>query len=102
MRGWVLVLFLVLPGSAAIVVCTDYLLGDWAKLISAFAGVELAARHGADLRALQLAEYRDLVFRINSFADGVGVMLGAILLGLGIHGLCLLPARATGSNQNQP
>jgi hypothetical protein len=29
--------------------------------------------------------------RINCFAEGIGVLLGGILVAIGLHGLCLLP-----------
>ena len=90
-RRALLFLFVVLPGLTAIVVCGHYLFSDWSALISAFARFERAAASG-DARSLAVAQYLDSVYRINAFADGVGVMLGAILFGIGMHGLCLIPA----------
>jgi hypothetical protein len=90
-RRALLFLFVVLPGLTAIVVCGQYLFSDWSALITAFARFERAAASG-DVRSLAVAQYLDSVYRINAFADGVGVMLGAILFGIGMHGLCLLPA----------
>jgi hypothetical protein len=89
-RRAVLFLFVVLPGLTAIVVCAEYLFSDWSALITAFARFERAAASG-DARSLAVAQYLDSVYRINAFADGVGVMLGAILFGVGLHGLSLLP-----------
>ncbi len=90
-RRALLFLSVVLPGLTAIVVCGHYLFSDWSALISAFARFERAAASG-DARSLAVAQYLDSVYRVNAFADGVGVMLGAILFGIGVHGLCLLPA----------
>jgi hypothetical protein len=91
-----LFLLVVLPGAAAVVTCGYYLFLDWSALISAFARFEKAVQSGADLRTLYVYGTLDGVYRINAFADGVGVMLGAILLGIGVHGMCVLrPAPAT-------
>jgi hypothetical protein len=91
MRRAALFLLVVLPGLAAIFVCGYYLFSDWAALNAAFARFERMATTGADLRALTVAQTMDQVFRINCFADGVGVMLGAILAAIGVHGLCVMP-----------
>jgi len=92
MRRTALWLFVVAPGVAAIFVCGYYLFSDWAALNVAYARFERVASEGGDLRALFLAQSLDQVFRINCFADGVGVMLGAILAALGVHGLCVMTA----------
>jgi len=89
MRRPVLFLFVVMPGVAAVGVCGYYLLQDWSALISAFARFERLEREGAPLRSLFVAQTYDQVYRINAFADGVGVMLGAILAAIGMHGLCM-------------
>lgn len=95
MRQAALFLTAVLPGFAAVVVSGYYLFQDWAALISAFARFEQAVARGADARTLMIAQTLDSVYRINCFADGVGVMLGAILCAIGVHGLCTLPPRPT-------
>ena len=82
-----------LPGFAAVVVSGYYLFQDWAALISAFGRFEQAVASGADARTLMIAQTLDSVYRLNCFADGVGVMLGAILCAIGVHGLCTLPPR---------
>lgn len=87
-RQAVLFLLVTLPGLAAVLTCGYYLFQDWSALISAFARFEKAAASGADLRSLYIAGTLDQVYRINAFADGVGVMLGAVLFGIGVHGHC--------------
>jgi hypothetical protein len=89
MRKAALFLLVVLPGFAAVVVCGYYLFQDWAALISAFARLERVTQSGGDLRSVVVAQAYDNVYRINCFADGVGVMLGAILFAIGLHGLCV-------------
>jgi hypothetical protein len=70
-------------------VCGYHLLRDWAALIAAFARLERAASSG-DLREIVIAQGYDSIYRTNCFADGVGLLLGALLFGLGVHGLCVL------------
>lgn len=91
LRRTALFLLVLLPGLAAVVVCGHYMFQDWSALIAAFARFERLERSGADLRALHVASTYDMVYRVNAFADGVGVMLGAILTGIGVHGLCTMP-----------
>ncbi|MEG3959594.1 hypothetical protein [Microcoleus sp. herbarium2] len=31
------------------------------------------------------------IYRINCFAEGVGLLLGGIIVSSGIHGVCMLP-----------
>lgn len=92
MRQATLILFVVLPGLAAVIVCGYYLFSDWTALNAAFARFERVAASGADLRSLFVAQSLQQSFRINCFADGVGVLLGAILGAIGLHGLCTLPS----------
>jgi hypothetical protein len=91
LRQAVLLLLLVLPGIAVAAVCGYYLLRDWAALIAAFGRLERATR-GGDLREIVVAQGFDSIYRLNCFADGVGLLLGALLFGLGVHGLCTLPS----------
>jgi hypothetical protein len=88
----VLLLSLVtLLGLLAASVSGYYLLRDWSALNQSYARFEQLALRGSDLRAVFIAEAQQNVFRINCFAEGVGVLLGGILAAIGLHGLCLLP-----------
>jgi hypothetical protein len=82
--------FVLLPGLAAVVICGHYLFHDWSALISAFARFEKVSGSEADLRSVYIAGTLDSIYRINAFADGLGVMLGAVLFGIGVHGLSTL------------
>jgi hypothetical protein len=84
----------VVPGVAAVLVCGYFLFQDWAALSAAFTRFEQTAARGTDLRDVFVAQSFQETYRINCFADGVGVLLGAILAAIGLHGLCTLPARA--------
>jgi hypothetical protein len=93
MRHFALWLFAVAPGLAACGVSGYYVLQDWAALNHAFAHWEQLVRGGGSDRALAVAAGYESAFRINCFADGVGVLLGGLWLAIGVHGLCLLPPR---------
>jgi hypothetical protein len=98
-----LFLFVLLPGLAAVATSGHYLFHDWSALISAFARFEKVSASGADLRSVYIAGTLDSIYRINAFADGVGVMLGAVLFGVGVHGLCVpAPAADTEKRPARP
>lgn len=94
MRQAVLLLFIVLPGLAAVGVCGYFLFSDWTALSAAFSRFERVAAGNGDLRSVFIAQSLQQAYRINCFADGVGVLLGAILAAVGVHGLCTLPPSA--------
>ena len=87
-----LLVVVVVAGVLAVVVSGDWLFKDWSSLNTAYARFEELAVSAADLRSLFIAEAHQTAFRINCFAEGVGVLLGGILAAIGLHGLCLLRA----------
>ncbi len=90
---WSVLLFVTGCGLVAVAVSGYYLFYDWAALNAAWVRFEKLAMSAADLRSIVLADARQNAFRINCFADGVGVLLGGILAAIGLHGLCTLPRR---------
>jgi hypothetical protein len=68
----------------------DYALRDWAQLQAAYREYHTLAGTNADMRALFIAYSAQNIHRINLFADGVWALLGAILAGIGLHGLCTM------------
>lgn len=87
-----LYLFAVLPGAAATLVSAWFLRLDFAALRRTWAEFETAALSGSGQEVTVTNAYQ-MTYRVNCFADGVGVLLGAILLAIGVHGLCLLSPR---------
>ncbi len=87
-RAWLFFILTVLPGSLGVVVFGYYALVDWAALQTAYAHFEQLARSDADLRALFVAEAQQNLHRLNLFADGVWALLSALLVAVGLHGLC--------------
>ena len=79
--------FAVLPGLAATLVSGYYVFQDWGSLNRSWARWETLAYSRGDTHLLSVAEVQQNAFRINCFADGVGVLLGLILLAIGLHGL---------------
>ncbi len=90
---------IVVAGLLAVGVCANYLRLDMAALNANWARFEKLAMSAADLRSLFLADARQNAFRINAFADGIGVLLGAILAAIGVHGLCQQRPRQQGSQK---
>ena len=81
-------------GLLAVAVCAYYLVGDWQMLDSAYPAFQRAAAAKVGLQDLFLAYARQDIHRVNCFTDGVGLLLGALIAAVGLHGLCLLPAAA--------
>jgi len=94
MRKWVLVLLLIVPGLLVMGVCGYYVLIEWNSLNAAHARFESLIAHHADLRRLFIVHAQEALHRINAFAEGVGFLLGALLAGLGVHGLCVMDDRS--------
>ena len=91
MRRIVLTL-IVVAGLAVIAVSAYHLFRDWTALDAAYRRFERLSTVD-DLRQLFIAEAHQNAFRINCFADGVGVLMGAVLAAIGLHGLCTLRVR---------
>ena len=83
-------LFAVIPGLIGSLVSGYYVLQDWGALNRAFFRWENLVRSGKGGYALVVAHDYQNMFRINCFADGVGVLLSAILCAIGLLGLSVL------------
>ena len=83
-------LLLVAPGAAVMGAFGWLALRDWAQLQAAYARFHAAAAAQAGLRALFAAYAAQDIHRTNLFADGTWSLLGALLAGIGIHGLCVM------------
>lgn len=94
MRREMLLLSVVLSGVVGVVVFGYAALLDWAALRQAYTHFDEVARSSPDTTTLLIAEARQNMHRLNLFAEGVWTLLSAILASIGIHGLCLLPARS--------
>lgn len=80
---------IIFAGCSAVAVSGYYLFQDWAALNFYYARFEHLVNSASTMRSLSIAGTQQNAFRINCFADGVGVLLGAILAAIGIHGLLL-------------
>lgn len=70
-------------GMAACLASAFYVFQDWHALNVFYARFEKLAMSDAPMRSLFIASTEQAAFRLNCFADGVGVLLGAILAALG-------------------
>lgn len=88
----ILLLFVVLPGLGSSAVSAYYLFPDWTALDKSHRNYQRIAQSPTsrerDLLIAQAAENRH---RMNCFAEGMGVLLGGVIMAIGIHGLCTLP-----------
>ena len=94
MKWSALALLLIAPGLAIMVGCGYYLLVDWGALQTSYQHLENLVAQNADLRQLFIADAQQDAHRTNMFAEGVWFLLAALLAGLGVHGLCVMPRRA--------
>jgi len=90
---WIALGLIVFAGLVVVIVSTNYALQDWAALNREYARFERTAARDGDLRSIVVTEGLQNAFRINVFADGTWVLLGAILAAIGVHGLCVMPRR---------
>lgn len=97
-RRVILLLFLVVPGIMVTAISIHFALLDWSQLQTAYNEFHKQVMIGAGMRDLFVAEAAQNIHRLNLFAEGVWALLGAILAGIGIYGLCLLPAKLSTKN----
>jgi hypothetical protein len=86
MRLVVLLFLTVVPGVAGVIVFGHSALQDWNQLQIDYQHYQQTFQTSVDLALLLKAESAQNIHRINLFADGVWVLLSAILGAIGIHG----------------
>jgi hypothetical protein len=86
-RGLLLLITTIVPGLSAIALSAFFLFPEWAALDKAYRNYEQLSRNGAGMRELSIAQSAEVRHRINCFAEGVGVLLGGVIVAIGIHGL---------------
>jgi len=92
-RVFLLVATAIALGLGAIALCVFFLFPEWSALDRSYHNYQMLAKSGADLRELSIAQAAENRHRINCFAEGIGVLLGGIMVSIGVHGLCTLPQR---------
>jgi hypothetical protein len=79
-----------MPGVATAGISLYYLFPEWAVLDSSYRNyAKIAKLKTTTINELSIAQAAENRHRINCFAEGVGVLLGGIMAGIGIHGICL-------------
>ena len=94
--GRIALLIVVLAGLIGVAVFGWAALKDWSALRAAYLQFDTVAQSSTDMPTLFVAEAKQNIHRINLFADGVWTLLAAILAAIGLHGVCLMPAPASG------
>jgi hypothetical protein len=95
-RFWILLLLVVLPGAMLSSSSAYFLFPEWATLTASYENYQKLAVSGSE-RDLAIAQAAENRHRTNCFAEGVGVLLGVIIMSIGIHGLCTLPISSRSS-----
>jgi hypothetical protein len=90
-----LLVFAILPGAGFSAISAAFLFPEWIALDVSYRRYQQLASSGASERDLAIAQAAENRHRINCFAEGVGVLLGGVILAIGVHGLCTLPRRTT-------
>jgi hypothetical protein len=88
-----LIWLVILPGLLVVAGAAYGALLDWAALRAAYARFAVVSRGSGDMRALFIAEAQQNIHRVNLFADGVWLLLGAVLVAIGLVGLCIIEAK---------
>jgi hypothetical protein len=91
-RQLILLFCVVLPGFSASAISTYYLLPEWQALDVAYGRYRQVIKSpSARVQDVLIAQTAQDIHRINCFAEGVGLLLGGVILSIGIHGMCTLP-----------
>lgn len=91
-RVLALLILVVLPGTAFMGISTYYLFPEWVALDKSYQNYQRLAQVPTSLiRDLDTAQAAENRHRLNCFAEGVGVLLGGVIVTIGIHGICTLP-----------
>lgn len=95
-RQAILLVFVVLPGLVASAISGYYLLPEWAALETSYRRYrQVAGSPSSTLNELIVAKTAQDIHRLNCFAEGVGLLLGGVILSIGIHGICTLPRKTS-------
>ncbi len=91
-RVLALLVLVVLPGTMFMGISTYYLFPEWITLGNSYQNYQKLAQNPAvSVRALSVAQAAENRHRLNCFAEGIGVLLGGVMVAVGVHGLCTLP-----------
>lgn len=91
-RVLTLLLLVIFPGIVFTGISTYYLFPEWVVLDNSYQHYQkLAQVPTSSVRDLSVAQAAETRHRLNCFAEGIGVLLGGVIIAIGIHGICTLP-----------
>jgi hypothetical protein len=92
--GWrylSLLLLVVLPGIATTTISLYYMFPEWKALDASFQKyTQVAKSPNSKVQDLSIAQAAENRHRINCFAEGIGAILGLVIVSIGVHGICNL------------
>lgn len=88
LRTIALVLLLILPGVTTMTASGYFAVLDWDQLQADYDHFRDVSASDADFRDVFVAWASQDIHRKNLAADGIWFLLGALPMGLGVHGLC--------------
>jgi len=94
LRPIILLLFVVLPDLGTSALSGYYLFPEWAALDAAYQRYrQVIESPSSTQKDLLIAQTAQDIHRINCFAEGVGLLFGAVIFSIGLQGMCSLPQK---------
>lgn len=91
-RVLALLILVILPGAMFTGISTYYLFPEWVVLDKSYQNYQkLAQVSTSSVRDLNVAQAAETRHRLNCFAEGMGVLLGGVVMAIDVHGICTLP-----------
>jgi hypothetical protein len=86
-----LLLLVVVPGIMTAMISLFYLFPEWQALDRSYQNyVRIVKSPNSKVQDILIAEAAENRHRINCFAEGIGVLLGIVIISIGVHGICNL------------
>jgi hypothetical protein len=86
-----LLLLVVVPGIMTVMISLYYLFPEWQALDRSYQNYARIAKFpDGKVQDILIAEAAENRHRINCFAEGIGALLGIVIISVGVHGICSL------------
>ncbi|PSB01699.1 hypothetical protein [Merismopedia glauca] len=86
-----LLMLVVVPGIATTTISLYYMFPEWKALDASYQNyTQVAKSPNSKVQDILIAEAAENRHRLNCFAEGIGTILGLVIISIGIHGICTL------------